>query len=129
MIVTSCPSLRTQTHLSHACKLSKLGTCGAATKGVGVPMFEERTGVGVHEACEPPNGVGGAVCAVVVVPAGHLALVFIAMHVWGDAEDGLVDVAVAEATTPVQRAVLDLMAGLEFEAFVTECWVLDHSLL
>jgi len=112
MIVTSRPSLRTQTHLSHACELSKLGTCGAAAKGVSVPMFEELTGVGVHEACKPPNGVGGAVRTVVMVPAGHFALVFVATHVRGDAKDGLIDVAVTEATAPIRRTVLDLVAGL-----------------
>ena len=64
-------------------------------------MFEERMGVRVQEACESPNGVGRTICTVVVMPAGHLALVFIATHVWGDAEDGFVDIAVAEATSPV----------------------------
>ena len=48
----------------------------------------------------------------VVVPAGHLALVFRATHVRGDAEDGLVDVAVAETTVPIVRAVLDLVVRL-----------------
>jgi len=98
--------------LSHTCELSKLGTCGAAAKGVGVPMFEERTRVGIQEACKPPEGVGGAVCAVVVVPAGHLALVLATTHVRGDAEDGLMNVAVAKATMPIRGAVLDLVAGL-----------------
>ena len=98
--------------MSHACELSKLGTCGAATKGVGVPMLEEHLGVGVHEVCKPPNGIGGAIRAVVVVPAGHLALVLRAAHVRGDAEDGLVDVAVAKATTPIVWAVLDLVVRL-----------------
>jgi len=112
MIVTSRPSLRTQTHLSQTCELSKLDTCGAATKGVSVPMLEERSGVGVHEACKPPNGICGTVAAVMVVPAGHLALVFSATHVWGDAQDGLVDVAVAEATVPIARAVPDLVVRL-----------------
>src|SRR5712675_474525 len=92
MIVTSRPSLRTQTHLSQTCELSKLGTCGAAAKGVGVPMLEERAGVGIHEACKPPKGISSTVCAMVVVPTGHLALVLCATHVQGDAEDGLVDV-------------------------------------
>ena len=82
-------------------RASMFGTCGAATKGVSVPVFEEHTGVRVHEACEPPNGIGGTVCAMVVVPAGHLALVLIATHVRGDAEDRLVDVAIAKATTPI----------------------------
>src|SRR5712671_2415847 len=105
MIVTSRPSLRTQTHLSYTCEPSGLGTCGAATKRVGVPMFEEHLGVGVHEASEPPNGVGGAVRAVVVVPARHLALVLVATHMRGDANDRLMDVAVTEAASSVQGAV------------------------
>jgi len=37
----------------------------------------------------------------VVMPTGYLALVLVATHVRGDAEDGLVDVAVTEATLPV----------------------------
>src|SRR5712671_3486560 len=105
MIVTSRPSLRTQTHLSQTYEPSRFGSCGAAAKGVGVPMLEERSRVGVHEACKPPKRISRTVCAVVVVPAGHLALVLRAMHVWGDAGDGLVDVAVAEATAPIVRAV------------------------
>ena len=47
-----------------------------------------------------------------VVPAGHLALVLRATHVRGDAEGGLVDVAVTEATAPIVRAVLDLVVRL-----------------
>src|SRR5712671_4805730 len=47
------------------------------------------------------------------------------MHVWGDADDRLVDVAVAEATVSVQGAVFDLVPRLQLEAFVTECWVSD----
>jgi len=97
-------------------ELSKSARCacarGTAAKGVGVPMFEERAGVGVHEACKPPKGVSGTVRAVVVVPARHLALVLRAAHVRGDAEYGLVDVAVAEATAPIVRAVLDLVVRL-----------------
>ena len=116
MIVTSRPSLRTQTHLSQGCELSKFdrGTCarGAAAKGVGVPMFKERAGVGIHEACKPPKGVSGTVRAVVVVPAGHLALVLRATHVRGDAEYGLMDIAVAEATAPCAWAVLGLVVRL-----------------
>src|SRR5712672_353697 len=116
MIVTSRPSLRTQTHLSQACELSKFDRCacarGTATKGVGVPMFEEHAGVGIHEACKPPNGVSGTVHPVMVVPARHLALILRATHVRGDAEDGLVDVAVAEATAPIVRAVLGLVVQL-----------------
>ena len=112
MIVTSCPSLRTQTHLSQTCELSKLNTCGSAAKGAGVPMLEERSGVGVHEACKPPNGICGTVAAVIVVPARHLALVLVATHVRGDAQDGLMDVAVTKATAPIARAVLDLVVQL-----------------
>src|SRR5712672_4388198 len=112
MIVTSRPSLRTQTHLSQTYELSKLGIRGAAAKGIGIPMFEERARVGVHEAGEPPKGVSRTICSVVVVPARHLALVLRATHVRGDAEDGLVDVAVAEATVPIARAVLDLVVRL-----------------
>ena len=101
MIVTSRPSLRTQTHLSYVGEPSRFVACGAATKGVSIPMFEERLGVGVHEACEPPNCVGGAVCAMVVVPTGYPALVLIATRVWGDAEDGFVGGAVAKATLAI----------------------------
>src|SRR5712675_3241415 len=86
-------------------------------------MFEERSGVGVHEACKPPKGVSGTVRAVVVVPARHLALVLRATHVRGDAEYRLVDVAVAEATTPIAGAVFDLVVRLQFKAFVAECWL------
>src|SRR5712675_1775925 len=116
MIVTSRPSLRTQTHLSQTRELSKFGrsacTRGTAAKGVGVPVFEELTGVGVHEACKPPKGVSGTIRPVVVVPARHLALVLRATHVRGDTEYGLVNVAVAEATAPIVRAVLDLVVRL-----------------
>ena len=83
-----------------------------AAKGVGVPMFKEHPRVGVHEAREPPNSVGGTVGAVVVVPARHFALVFCAAHVRGDTHDGLVDVTVAEATTSIRGAVFDLVPGL-----------------
>ena len=75
-------------------------------------MFEERSGVGVHEACKPPKGVSGTVRPVVVVPAWHLALVLCATHVRGDAEYGLVDVAVAEAATPIVWAVFGLVVRL-----------------
>src|SRR5882757_5221527 len=116
MIATSRPSLRTQTHLSQTYELSKFVrracTCGAAAKGVGVPVLEELAGVGVHEACKPPKGISGTVRPMVVVPARHLALVLCATHVRGDAEDGLVDVAVAEAAAPIVRAVLDLVVRL-----------------
>src|SRR5712672_1157858 len=96
MIVTSRPSLRTQTHLSQTCELSKLNACSMAAKGVSVPMLEERSRVGVQEAGEPPNSICGTVGAVMVVPAGHLALVLVAMHVRGDADHGLVNVAVTK---------------------------------
>src|SRR5882672_7722119 len=116
MIVTSRPSLRTQTHLSQTGELSKFDRCtcarGTVAEGVSVPMFEERAGVGVHEACKPPKGVGGTVRPMMVVPARHLALVLRATHVRGNAEDGLVDVAVAEATVPIVQAVLDLVVRL-----------------
>jgi len=128
MIVTSRPSLRTQTHLSYTCEPSRFVACGVAAKGFGIPLFEEHLGVGVHEACEPPNCVGGTICAVVVVPTGHLALVFIAARVQGDAEDGFVGGAVAKATLAIRGAVLDLVPGLQLEAFVTECWVSDGCL-
>jgi len=107
---------------------SMFGTCGVAAKGVGVPVFEECAGVCVQEVCEPSNSIGGTVCTMVMMPTGYLALIFVATHVRGDAEDRFVDVAVAEATSPVRWAVLDLVAGLQLEAFVTECWVLDRRL-
>ena len=75
-------------------------------------MFEECLGVGVHEACKPPNGVSGAVRAMVVVPAGYLALVFVAAHVRVGADDGLVGVAFAEAATSIGGAIFDLMPWL-----------------
>jgi len=112
MIVTSRPSLRTQTHLSQTLTLSKLDACGMAAKGVGIPMFEERPGVGVHEACKPPNGICGTIAAVIMVPARHLALVLVATHVQGDAKHGLVNIAVTKTATPITRAVLDLVVGL-----------------
>jgi len=64
-----------------------------------------------------------------MMPAGYLALVFVATRVWGDAEDGFVTGAVAEATFAIRGAVLDLMPGLQFEAFVAECWVSNGRLL
>jgi len=112
MIVTSRPSLRTQTHLSYAFTSFSFGTCGAAAKRVGIPMFEEHLGVGVQEASESPHGVGGTVRAVVIMPARHLALVFVASHVRGDAEDRLVDVAVAKTASSVRGAVLNLVPRL-----------------
>jgi len=65
---------------------------------------------------------------VVMVPAGYLALVFIATRVRGDAEDGFVASAVAEATFAIRGAVLDLMPGLQLKAFVAECWVSNGRL-
>src|SRR5882672_625155 len=109
MIVTSRPSLRTQTHLSHMCEPSRLNACGLTAKGLGIPMLEKRARVGVHEAGEPPKSVCGTIAAVVVVPARHFALVLRATHVRGDVEYGLVDVAVAEATAPIAWAVPDLV--------------------
>src|SRR5712671_399262 len=124
MIVTSRPSLRTQNPL----ELCLLGTCGAAAKRVGVPMFEEHFGVGVQEAGEPSNGVGGTVRAMVVVPARHLALVLVASHMRGDTNDRFVDVAVAETASSIRGTVLDLVSRLQLEAFITECWVSDSGL-
>src|SRR5712675_755675 len=112
MIVTSRPSLGTQTHLSYACDSSSFGFCGATAKHVGVPMFQEPLRIGVHEASEPPDGIGGAVCAVVVVPARQLAFVLVATHVRSGANDGLVGGSAAEAALTIRRAVLDLMPGL-----------------
>src|SRR5712671_7027700 len=112
MIVTSRPSLRTQTHLSYACDSSSFGVCGATTKRVGVPMFEESLGVGVHEAGEPSDGVGGTVRAVVVVPAGYLAFVLVAAHMRVGANDGLVGGSAAEAALAIRGAVLNLMPRL-----------------
>jgi len=91
-------------------------------------MFEEPFGVGVHEASEPPDGVGGTVCAVVVVPARHLALVLVATHVRGDADNRLMGGAATEAALAIRGAVFDLMSRLQFEAFVTECWVSNGCL-
>ena len=96
---------------------------GLSAERVCVPMFEEHLGVRVHEASEPPNGVGRAVRAVVVVPTGHFAFVLVATHMRGDADDGLMDVAVAEAAASITWAVFDLVVRLQFEAFVTECWL------
>ena len=112
MIITSRPSLRTQTHLSQTCKFSKLDTCGAVAKCISVPMLKECCGVDVQEAGKPPNSVCGAISTMEVVPAGDLALVLIATHVRGDANHGLVDIAVTKATVPIARAVLDLVVRL-----------------
>src|SRR5712671_3237807 len=128
MIVTSRPSLRTQIHLSYACDSSGFGVCGAATKRVGVPVFEEPLGIGVHEASEPPDGVGGTVRAVVVVPARHLAFVLVAAHVRVGANDGFVGGSAAEAASTIRGAVLDLVPGLQLETFVTECGVSNGRL-
>jgi len=100
MIVTSRPSLRTQTHLSYVGEPSRFVACGAAAKSVGIPMFEEHLGVGIHEACEPPNGVSRAIRAVVVVPAGYLAFVLVATHVRGDANDGLMGICHRQVGSP-----------------------------
>src|SRR5712671_2366426 len=128
MIVTSRPSLRTQTHLSYACDSSSFGVCGVATKCVGVPMFEKPLGIGVHEASEPPDGVRGTVCAVVVVPTRYLTLVLVAARVRGDAEYGLMGGAVTEAASAIRGTVLDLMSQLQLETFVAECWVSNGCL-
>jgi len=61
---------------------------------------------------ESPDGICRAVCSVVVVPTGHLALILVAMHVWGDAKYGLVGAAVAEAAPSYAGTVLDLVVGL-----------------
>src|SRR5712672_720907 len=123
MIVTSRPSLGTQTHLSYACDSSSFGFCGATTKRVGVPVFEEPLGIGVHKASEPSDGVGGTIRAVVVVPARYLAFVLVTAHVRGGADDRLVSGSAAEAASAIRGAILGLMSGLQFEAFVAECWV------
>ena len=112
MIITSRPSLGTQSHLSQTCELSKLDTCGMAAKGVGIPMFEECSGVGVQEAGKPPNGICGTVSAVMVVPARHLALILVATCVRGNADHGLVDVAVTKTASSVTGAVPYLVVGL-----------------
>ena len=75
-------------------------------------MFEEHPWVGIQEAGEPSNGVGGAVRAVVMMPTRHLALVLVASRMRGDANDRLVDVAVAEAASSIRGAVLDLVSRL-----------------
>src|SRR5882672_3367427 len=64
-----------------------------------------------------------------MVPAGYLALVLVATRVRGDAEDGFVASAVAKAAFAIRRAVLDLVPGLQLEAFITECWVADGRFL
>src|SRR5712672_3215328 len=125
MIVTSRPSLRTQTHLSRENTSSLLGVGGTTVDVVRVPLFEERCGVRIEEAGEPSQGVGRAVSAMVVVPARHFALVLVATHVRGDANNGLVDVAVAETAASITRAVFDGVVGPQFEAFVTERWLAD----
>jgi len=112
MTVTSCPSLRTQTHLSQASMLSKLDACGAAAKGVSVPMLKKCCRVGVQEAGKPSNSICRTIGAVMVVPAGHLALVLIATHVRGDADHGLMDVTVTKAAASITGAVLNLVVGL-----------------
>ena len=61
-------------------------------------MFEECPRVGVQESGKSPDGFGGTICAVMMVPARYLALVLVATRVRDGAEDGLVTSAVAEAT-------------------------------
>src|SRR5712675_1011501 len=129
MIVTSRPSLRTQTHLSYAYDSSGFGFCGATTKRVGVPMFKKPLGVGIHEASEPPDGVSGAIRAVVVVPARHFAFVFVAAHMQGGTNDGFMSGGVAETASAIRGAVFGLMPRLQLEAFVTECWLSNCCLL
>ena len=63
-----------------------------------------------------------------MVPAGYLALVFVATHVRGDADDGLMGGAATEAALAIRGAVLDLMSRLQLEAFVAECWVSNGCL-
>jgi len=104
-------------------KLSKLNTCSTAAKGFSVPLLEEHSRVGVQEVGEPSNSVSRTVATMVVVPARHLALILIATHVWGDADDGLVDITVTETAVAITGAVLYLVVGLQFEAFITECWL------
>jgi len=112
MIVTSRPSLRTQTHLSYACDSSSFGFCGATTKRVRVPMFEEPLGVSIHEASESPDGVGRAVRAVMVVPARYFALVLVTAYVRDGANDGFVGGGATEAASAVRGTVLGLMPRL-----------------
>ena len=75
-------------------------------------MFEEHTRVGVQEADKPPNGICGTVGAVMVVPAGHLALVLVATHVQCDADHGLVDIAVTKTAATIAGAVPNLVVQL-----------------
>jgi len=75
-------------------------------------MLEERSGVGVQEASKPPNSICRTVGAMMMVPARHLALILIATHVWGDADHGLVSVAVTKTAVPITGAVLNLVVGL-----------------
>jgi len=56
-----------------------------------------------------------------VVPARHFALILCAAHVRCDTEDGLVVGASTKAALSITWAVTDLMVGLKFKAFVTEC--------
>jgi len=69
-------------------------------------------GIVTQEVGKPPNGICGTVGAVVVVPAGHLALILVAAHVWSDADHGLVNVAVTKTATPITGAVPNLVVGL-----------------
>ena len=88
---------------------------------MGIPMLEECAGVGVQEAGEPPYCVCGAISSMVVVPARHFALVLRAVHVRRDTEDRLMIGAATKAALSITWAVTDLMVGLEFKAFITEC--------
>src|SRR5712671_5754060 len=110
------------------CDSSSFGFCGATAKRVGVPMFKEPLWVGVHEASEPPDGVGGTVRAVMVVPARYLALVLVAAHVRGGANDGFMGGGATEATSAARGTVLGLVPRLQLEAFVTECRLSDGCL-
>ena len=93
-------------------KLSKLNTCSTAAKGFSVPLLEEHSRVGVQEVGEPSNSVSRTVAAMVVVPARHLALILVATHVQGDADHGLVNVAVTKTAVPITGAVPNLVVGL-----------------
>jgi|SRR5712675_1709717 len=98
-------------------------------EGVSVPMFKERGWVVVHEAVKPSYCVGGAVHTVAVVPAGHLALMFSALHVRRDAHNGFMGVTVAETADTVVGTVPRLVIWGDLEAFVTECWLAKRGLL
>jgi len=96
-----------------------------AAERVGIPMLEEHLGVGVHEVSEPPNSVGRAIRAVIVVPARHLALVLVANAYVGRCRRWTCGRRCRRSNIVVQRTVLDLVPRLQLKAFVTECWVPD----